>query len=300
MTGSSTRNMLVISHAARPEAILATRYVIDALRAQNIVPVMTEEDRNDYAPHQNLEHTKQLVTDVALADIEVAIVLGGDGTILRAAEVVRGSRCPIVSVNLGHVGFLAEMEPHDLDSTLERVLHEQYSVEERVTLDVRVLRNGETVAETWAVNEASVEKQQRMIELSIGVDDHPLSTFGCDGVVMASPTGSTAYSFSAGGPVVWPGVNAMLMVPIAAHALFNRPLVVGPESVLEAQLSTDSPGSAFLWCDGRRRVTLEPGTRVEVRKSDEPVRIARLFRGVFAERLVQKFHLPVEGWRQQQ
>lgn len=299
MSAEDPRYMLVISHTARPEAIIATQQVIQFLRTQGIAPVMVSEDRTQYEPHLAPTQPLELGQEVALSDIEVAIVLGGDGTILRAAEVVRGSNCPIATVNLGHVGFLAEMESHDLETTLERVLARDYTVEERTTLDVRVIVDDEVKAETWAVNEATVEKQERMIEVSIGVDHRPLSTFGCDGVVMSTPTGSTAYAFSAGGPVVWPGVNAVLMVPIAAHALFSRPLVVGPGSVLETQVSPESPAAAYLWCDGRRRVELEPGARVEVRTSSEPVRLARLFQGVFTDRLVQKFHLPVSGWRRQ-
>ena len=289
--------MLVVSHTARAEAIAATQTVVSSLQQHGVTVAMTETDRDEYTPHLDVSQVVTLGREVAVADIEVTIVLGGDGTILRAAEEVRGSRCPIASVNLGHVGFLAEMEPHALDTTIDRVLARDYTVEERTTLDVRIIRSEHTVAHTFAVNEATVEKQQRMIEVSVGVDGQPLSTFGCDGMVMSTPTGSTAYAFSAGGPIMWPQVDAMLMVPIAAHALFNRPLVVGPQSVLETQLTLNTPGTAYLWCDGRRRFELHPGDRVEVRSSPRTLRLARMYQGEFSERLVQKFHLPVEGWR---
>ena len=297
MDAALPRHMLVISHTARAEAIEATRIVVQHLREQEVAPVMTASDRSDYAPHLDMEEVRELHRDVPLSDIEVAIVLGGDGTILRAAEVVRGSACPVATVNLGHVGFLAEMEAYDLDTILRAVLSGEYTVEERVTLDVAVFSQDTEVVRTFAVNEATVEKRERMIEVSIGVDRRPLSTFGCDGVVMSTPTGSTAYAFSVGGPILWPGVNAMLIAPIAAHALFNRPVVVSPDTVLEAQLSPTSPGAAYLWCDGRRKVPLEPGMRVEVRRADEPVRLARITRGNFTDRLVKKFRLPVTGWR---
>ena len=215
-------------------------------------------------------------------------------------------------MNLGHVGFLAEAESHDLSFTLDRVLAGQYSVEERMTLEVcaympgaeadadaggNVAHSGEVITRTWAVNEASVEKRGRMLEVALGVDARPLSSFGCDGVVLATPTGSTAYSFSAGGPVVWPGVQALLAVPIAAHALFNRPLVVGPESVLTVEILPQSGGLGVLWCDGRRRTELPVGAVVEVRRSKLPLRLARIDEAVFTDRLVNKFHLPVTGWR---
>ena len=228
---------------------------------------------------------------------ELVVVLGGDGTILRAAEIVRGSDVPLLGVNLGKVGFLAEAERDDIDETVQRVAGREYEVEERMTLDVVVEFDGETVGHTWAINEASVEKanRDRMIEVVLEVDGRPLTEFGCDGVVLATPTGSTAYAFSAGGPVVWPEVEALLLVPICAHALFARPLVVAPNSVPTVELLP--PGEAVLWCDGRRSLALEAGARVEVRRSDQAVRLARLARPPFTDRLVAKFGLPVHGWR---
>lgn len=309
----SDRSILVVSHTARPEAIEATVAAVDKLRDAGVIPVMPATDREEFAPHLSTDLTAELDTEVEVSNIEIALVLGGDGTILRAAELLRGSACPILGVNLGHVGFLAEAESHDLSFTLDRVLAGQYSVEERMTLDVcaylpgvvspgggegsRLFGAGEVITRTWAVNEASVEKRGRMLEVALGVDARPLSSFGCDGVVLATPTGSTAYSFSAGGPVVWPGVHALLAVPLAAHALFNRPIVVGPESVLTVEILPQSGGLGVLWCDGRRRTELPVGAVVEVRRSELPLRLARIDEAVFTDRLVNKFHLPVTGWR---
>lgn len=291
------RRMLLVSHTAKPEAIDATLQVAGMLREAGVSAVMTRANLDEFSPYLNGMSVAVLDEEVRSEDLEIAIVLGGDGTILRAAEMVRGTRCPIVGVNLGHVGFLAEMEHHDLNFTIERVLSRQYTVEERVTLDVTARLDGKIIAETWAVNEATVEKLSRMIEVVICVDDRPLSTFGCDGVVLATPTGSTAHAFSAGGPIVWPGVQAMLLVPIAAHALFSTPLVVGPESVLSVEIVPHSMSEAELWCDGRRTFSLPVGSIVEVRRSHEPVRLARIDQGVFSERLVRKFDLPVAGFR---
>lgn len=293
----SERRILVVSHTARAEAIEATVSVVAALRTAGVSPVMPASDRAEYAPHLPLELTTELGSDVDMDALEIALVLGGDGTILRAAEVLRGSRCPILGINLGHVGFLAESESHDLAFTVERVLAGKYTVEERTTLAVTATLDGEVIADTWAVNEASVEKRGRMLDVAVGVDGRPLSSFGCDGVLLATPTGSTAYTFSAGGPVVWPGVEAILMVPLAAHALFNRPLVVSPESVLTVEILPVSGGLGLLWCDGRRRTELPVGSVVEVRRSHLPLRLARIDEAVFTDRLVGKFHLPVEGWR---
>jgi NAD+ kinase len=236
---------------------------------------------------------------------ELVIVLGGDGSLLRAAELSRPAGVPLIGVNLGHVGFLAEAEPDGLADTVDRVVARGYAVEERMTIDVTVLSNGAVLASTWALNEATVEKaaRERMVEVITEVDGRPLSRWGCDGVVCSTPTGSTAYAFSAGGPVVWPEVEALLMVPISAHALFAPPMVVSPQSVLAVELIVASETSgAVLWCDGRRKVDLPAGARVEVRRGALPVLLARLHApgtrgGSFTDRLVAKFGLPVAGWR---
>ncbi len=232
------------------------------------------------------------------AGCELVVVIGGDGTILRAAELAHDSGTPLLGVNLGHVGFLAEAEYDDVGATIDAIVDRSYTAEDRLTLDVSVFRDGELVTSTFALNEASVEKaaRERMLEVVVEVDGRPLSRWGCDGVVCATPTGSTAYNFSAGGPVVWPGVEALLMVPISAHALFARPLVVAPTSVLAVEVISRQ-ASGVLWCDGRRTVDLPPGARIEVRRGARPVRLVRLHEAPFTDRLVAKFDLPVEGWR---
>ena len=230
---------------------------------------------------------------------DVVVVFGGDGTILRAAELAEPGT-PLLGVNLGHVGFLAEAEPEDVQFVVEALIARRWSVEERTRLRVNVLRGGESVDGTWALNEVSIEKgaRERMIEVLVEVDGRPLSRWGCDGVVCATPTGSTAYAFSAGGPVVWPEVAAMLVVPLSAHALFARPLVVSPSSTIALDLA---PGSrAVLWADGRRTIDVQPGDRLVVSADPIPVRFARLAPAPFTDRLVAKFDLPVDGWRGRQ
>lgn len=227
------------------------------------------------------------------------MVLGGDGTILRAAELVREVDVPLLGVNLGHVGFLAESERADLAQTVEWIASRQYTVEERMTIDVQVWIKGQKIWHTWALNEAAIEKanRERMLEVVTEVDERPLTSFGCDGVVMATPTGSTAYAFSSGGPVVWPEVEALVIVPISAHALFAKPLVVSPRSKLAVEIMNRTDALGVLWCDGRRSVDLPPGARVEVTRSATPVRLARTHKTPFSARLVRKFELPIHGWR---
>ena len=230
---------------------------------------------------------------------DVVVVFGGDGTILRAAELA-APNTPLLGVNLGHVGFLAEAEPEDVQFVVDCLIQRRWEVEERTRLRVSVHRDGQVVDGTWAVNEVSVEKaaRERMIEVLVEVDGRPLSRWGCDGVVCATPTGSTAYAFSAGGPVVWPEVEALLVVPLSAHALFARPLVVSPSSTISLDMA---PGSqAVLWADGRRTIDVRAGDRLVVCADPDPVRFARLAPAPFTDRLVAKFDLPVEGWRGRQ
>ena len=293
------RTVLVTAHTGRENALRSARFVADRLTAAGIaVRTLAGEFASP--------GTQEVPASAAAAEgAELVIVLGGDGSLLRAAEFSRPAGVPLIGVNLGHVGFLAEAEPDGLADLVERVVAREYAVEERMTIDVTVRRNGTGIASTWALNEATVEKaaRERVIEVIIEIDGHPLSRWGGDGVVCSTPTGSTAYAFSAGGPVVWPEVEALLMVPISAHALFAPPMVVSPQSVLAVELIVASETSgAVLWCDGRRKVDLPPGARVEVRRGALPVLLARLQApdsrgGGFTDRLVAKFGLPVAGWR---
>jgi NAD+ kinase len=296
---SDGRHILVVAHTGRTDSLEAGVQVCLQLAAAGLTPVISSDEIADIMAAAPDLKVLVLGDDVASHELELVIVLGGDGTILRAAEIARGCDAPLLGVNLGHVGFLAEAEREELPATIARVLAREYEVEERMTISVRVKVDGTVVHETWALNEASVEKasRERSLEVVVEVDGRPLSTFGCDGVVMSTPTGSTAYSFSAGGPVVWPSVDALLMVPLSAHALFARPLVVGPDSSLAVELLERSVGAGVLWCDGRRTFDLPSGARVVVRRSPVPVRLARLNPRPFTDRLVNKFRLPVTGWR---
>ena len=297
------RNILVVAHARRTDTVEAARRVVEALREAGARPVLASDDSADLSAVDPFFADVDVLGDtVTQEDLELAIVLGGDGTILRAAELVRGCSAPVLGINMGHVGFLAEIDRDDMDAAVRRVIDRDYDVEERLALSVRVKdADGRVVYETFALNEATVEKgsRERMIEVVLEIDGLPLSSFGCDGMVVSTPTGSTAYNFSAGGPVIWPTVEAIAVVPLSAHALFAKPLVVSPDAAVAIEMLDGTTGSGILWCDGRRSHDLPPGARVVVRRSSRPVRLARLHTAEFTNRLVRKFQLPVAGWRGQ-
>jgi NAD+ kinase len=290
-----TREALLVTHTGRWDMVDRAREVSELLVSAGFVVRMLEDEAADLG----VTDVKSVPRDEAAAGgCEVVLVLGGDGTFLRAAELARPCRAPLVGVNLGRVGFLTETEPEALRDTVRHIVERSYSVEERLTLDVDVRVGGQVVARDWALNEASVEKtkRERMLEVTLEIDDRPLTSFGCDGVVCASPTGSTAYAFSSGGPVVWPEVQALLVVPNAAHALFARPLVISPDSTVAITIA-DAGHDGVLGCDGRRTSAVPAGARVIVRRGEHPVLIARTHALPFTERLVAKFGLPVDGFR---
>jgi NAD+ kinase len=289
-----TREALLVAHTGRRDSTAHARTVARDLAAAGFTVRVLAEEAGDL----DLPEVVPVDCEKAAEDVEIVFALGGDGTVLRAAEMARPAGAPLLGINLGRVGFLAEAEWHDLDQVVRNVVAHDYTVEERLTIDVTMDQDGQVFAESWALNDAAVEKgdRERMLEVLVEVDGRRLSRYGCDGVVCATPTGSTAYAFSAGGPVVWPAVEALLLVPISAHALFSRPLVTAPDSTLAITIEPYTH-FAVLSCDGRRVFELAPGTRVEVRRGALPVRVVRLQPQPFTDRLVAKFGLPVDGWR---
>lgn len=297
------RRVAVLTHLGRREAVETATGLIERLAAAGITAVVPAADAGVLSARLRGSSVMGVAPEAfadQARDVELMVVLGGDGTILRGAEKVITSDTPLLGVNLGHVGFLAEAEAAEIDSIVDHVVHRTYTVEERFTIDV-TLRDqaGEAVWSSFAVNEVSVEKaaRERMLEIAVEVDHRPLSRWACDGILVATPTGSTAYAFSAGGPVLWPELDALLVVPLSAHALFARPLVLGPTSVITIELIQVSPTHGVVWCDGSRSVELGTGMEIEIGRGRHRLRLARLSQSPFTNRLVNKFQLPVNGWR---
>ena len=276
------KTVLLVTHPTRPEAISTANELTKLLTGKqiNVFATIKTDGANDFK---------------ATDQIDLAVVLGGDGTMLRAAEIFRGKQVPILGINLGHVGFLAEIERPSLSEIVDAIASGTFSIEERMSLNYQLLRGGKVIQSGWALNEVVVERNDhQMIDLFVQIDHRPLSRWWCDAVICATPTGSTAYAYSAGGPVVWPEVDALVLLPLAAHALFSKPMVVSPKSEIAIDLESDS---ADLNADGIRRTKLQKNDRIVLTSDKEDILLAHIKPATFTDRIVAKFKLPVEGWR---
>ena len=279
------RNLLIVCNPSRKDAIAAAVELQQKLSSTFGIYTISDVD---------IAGVTNAQVDT-LPEIEVGVVLGGDGTMLRAAEVAQERGIALLGVNLGHVGFLSEVENSKISEVIDALLEKSYVIDPRITLGYSVYRNGNLVDTGWALNEVTVEREEAtMVELFLEIDNRPISRWGCDGLICSTPTGSTAYAFSAGGPIVWPEVDALVVLPISAHALFSRPLVIAPTSQIAVVIESNE---AFLSADALRKFHLLQGDRVVVTKNPRIIKLAHLKNTLFSDRLVAKFKLPVEGWR---
>ena len=309
MTGNPERTILLVVHTGRPDAADVARRVEKVLADNGIGLRALSAEAVDRGPIPlSPDDRRALGAEITVVDAderaaegcELVLVLGGDGTFLRAAELARNVEIPVLGVNLGKIGFLAEAEAEAIDTVIDHIVRRDYRVENRMTLDVTVRAGGEILDRGWALNEASLEKGPRLgvLGVVVEVDGRPVSSFGCDGVLVSTPTGSTAYAFSAGGPVLWPDLEAIIVVPNNAHALFARPMVTSPEASIAIEIEATGH-DALVFCDGRRELVVPAGGRLEVIRCGTPLKWVRLDSAPFTDRLVRKFRLPVTGWRGQ-
>jgi NAD+ kinase len=292
MSNAISRRLLLVVHPTRSDAKTTAEALIAKLASENFEIVSTSEIEIAGIAKISLSELDDLLSKAA---IELAVVLGGDGTILRAAQAIRGSSVPLLGVNLGHVGFLAQIGRPTIAELATAIIAKNYKSERRMVLQYRIERAGESIANGWALNEVTIERSsEAMVELLVQIDHRPLSRWGCDGIICATPTGSTAYAFSAGGPIVWPEVEALVLLPLAAHALFSRPMVISPESIIAVDIESEE---ATLSADGLRKFQLVENDRVILTSDNSPINLAQIDPALFTDRLVAKFKLPVEGWR---
>ena len=282
----STRKAILVINATRQEAVDA---------ASTLVALLTKENFElATASAVDIKGLSRTTVD-ELPESEIVIVLGGDGTILRGADISRLRNIPLLGVNLGHVGFMAEVEKLSLETVAASIVAKSYSTAPRMVLAYSVEREGREVSQGWSLNEVTIERtESTMVELLVQVDRRPLSRWGCDGLIAATPTGSTAYAFSAGGPILWPNLDAVVLLPISAHALFSRPMVISPKSEIVVEIESEA---AMLSADALREFALVKGDRVKITGDGSVVHLAHVHPTLFTDRLVAKFKLPVEGWR---
>lgn len=282
----STRSAALVISPSRAEAISA---------AQELVPLLESAGFSLFTISDVSISGVKNVAPSELPDIEVAVVLGGDGTILRAAEITLQRGVPLLGINMGHVGFMAEVQRPSISAIAESIIAKSYVSEDRMILRFSVEREGTEIGKGWALNEVTVERDgTTMVELFVEIDNRPLSHWGCDGLICSTPTGSTAYAFSAGGPVLWPEVDALVLLPISAHALFSRPMVVSPKSEIVVTIESSD---ALLSADALRKIPLRKGDRVLITRDSQTIKLSHVSKTLFTDRLVAKFKLPVEGWR---
>jgi NAD+ kinase len=284
------REVLLVLHPTRPEAKELAGSIVKTLSAEGFSFISSADTGISGVTQVASEQIRQ-----RYGEIELVLVLGGDGTILRGAEQIHGANIPVLGINLGHVGFLAEIGKPSQIEIISAIRDKKYKTEKRMTLAYQVFSGDELVTKGWALNEVTVERStEAMIELFVQVDHRPLSRWGCDGVICATPTGSTAYAFSAGGPVVWPEVEALVLLPLAAHALFSDPMVIGADSEIAIDVESDE---GVLSADGLRKFALKEKDRVVLTSDKSYINLAHIDAAPFTDRLVAKFKLPVDGWR---
>lgn len=298
MGADSARRILLEAHVGRAGIVETVAQVVHACSARGIAVRMLEETKEKVASGAGTVVESVADSPDAAEGCDLVLVLGGDGTFLRACQYALAADVPVLGVNLGHVGFLAESEVSSLGAVVEQIAARSFRVVERMTVEAVVMHGDKVIGGDWALNEVSIEKvsRQGVLEVSVEIDDRPVSDYGCDGILVSTPTGSTAYAFSAGGPILWPELDAMLVVPNNAHALFARPMVVAPTSRVAIETSMRS-GPAVVVLDGRRLVDAPAGSRIEILRGSRPVKWVRLDDSPFTDRLVTKFELPVTGWR---
>ena len=281
-----SRHAIFVINPSRAQAITAAKEISQILLKEGFT-LSTPSDVSVLGITQ--------VSSDAIAAAEVVVVLGGDGTILRGAEIARNQNIPILGINLGHVGFLAEVEKPSLVEIAASIVAKDFVTENRMVLKYSVVRAGAVVSTGWALNEVTVERDgTTMVELFVQIDNRPLSRWGCDGLICSTPTGSTAYAFSAGGPVLWPEIDALVLLPISAHALFARPMVVSPTSEIVVEIESSD---ALLSGDSLRKFALKAGDQVHITKDASVIKLSHIKPTLFTDRLVAKFKLPIEGWR---
>ncbi len=259
----------IIAKQNKPEAVPIVRNLVEWLRPKKIEVFIEEGMGKLVHPPLTGPQLNSVEREDIPRHVEMIIVLGGDGTLLSVARLVRDYAVPILGVNLGGLGFLTEITLEELYRVLERVVQGDFTTDERVVLNASVIRRGERMAEFIVLNDAVINKGAlaRIIDLETTINGEYLTTFKSDGLILSTPTGSTAYNLSAGGPIVYPSLHCIIITPICPHTLTNRPIVIPDDVEIRATLKTKQQ-EVILTLDGQLGFTLEFEDVVEVKKAE--------------------------------
>ena len=269
---SGMKRIGIIAKQNKPEAITLIAHLIEHLRFKE-VDLYLEESIGKALPGVPAgPRFNSIKREEIPSQVEMVIVLGGDGTLLSVARLVGKYRIPILGVNLGGLGFLTEITLKELDKVIERVLEGDFVVDERVALQAAVLRRGEKMADFTVLNDAVINKGAlaRIIDLETSINGEYLTTFKSDGLILSTPTGSTAYNLSAGGPIIYPSLHCIIITPICPHTLTNRPIVIPDDVTIRVVLKTTQQ-EVLLTLDGQQGFMLEYEDIVEVKKSETSI-----------------------------
>lgn len=268
MTASSIRRVGIIVKPHQPDALQTICGVVEWLAARDIKLVGTAEIERERIEHQTGCAVEALAPEQLAANVDLMLVLGGDGTMIATARLVGDCEVPVLGVNYGGLGYLAEFRIEELYSALESILSGNYQLDTRVMLSVELLRANEQVTKNRVLNDVVINKSAlaRIIEIEANLNGQFVNSFRADGLIVSTPTGSTAYNLSAGGPVIYPSMNAVVITPICPFTLSNRPIVVPDDAVIELCLKTDKEEVA-LTLDGQVGFPLQTEDRVRISKS---------------------------------
>ncbi len=261
----------------------------DLEHTRNVAKSLCEFGAQIFSNIKEIENTTYAEIEDAFKNADMAVVLGGDGTLIRASKYAIKYDVPILGYNIGNLGFLVELEKGEKDE-LSKIFTDEYEIENRIMLHVSVSRNGEEIFKSTALNDVAVSRGviSKMTHLKLSVDNKYVSDYYADGIVIATPTGSTAYSLSAGGPVVAPNLDVMIITPICAHTVTSRPMVISDKSTVDISVDIYHSEDVVVMCDGERGIELKSGDVVAVTKEERCAKLIRFGKRSFFDVLHQK------------
>jgi len=279
------KNIGVVVNKDRDEGYTHTKNLVEALYDKGFTPIVSPEVKPYAGPHA-------VASDNIYKEADFIICVGGDGTFLSAARAAYEYRLPVLGINRGAVGFLAEVETNDIRLAVERMARGEITVQSRMVLDARVIRDDTTVFRDIAINDAVVSRIafSRILRLRVNMNGRYVDSFPGDGIIVSTPTGSTAYSLSAGGPIVQPEMRLMVLTPICPHTLYSRSLIAAEDRVIHITMDDAGMNQAMLTVDGRKGLELVPGDLVEIRAATQDALFASVSQVNFFDVLRAKIH----------